>query len=332
MEGSEDVRSHKSCSEYDISKSDKDTIDEGSVIKKQEQPGGDHALTEDREGEVSCFSRFTTFFCQKRCRSSTDHSNRQGYTLVNIGENATATDNTSFLSQVQSQTKQIESLSDDLSFTRAQVVELVEANKTQASEIASLVDLMNEHGILADNLQTQIDALNDTTYDGSSVFTIEGVDKKTEDAKSGKAAFFDSPPFYTQRGGYKLCTRVYLNGAGEGKGTDISVGIRIMKGKYDQSLSWPFARKVNFLLLDQARKEHVVDGFKPGDACFRPRGATFSTAAFRRPEPSDNNPDAVIPFFISWEELVLLPNRYLVNDTLWLKTIVDTSTDDGIIQ
>ena len=53
-----------------------------------------------------------------------------------------------------------------------------------------------------------------------------------------------SQPFYTDRYGYKMCGRVYLNGDGMGKGTHLSLFFVLMRGEYDALLEWPFRQKV----------------------------------------------------------------------------------------
>ena len=53
-----------------------------------------------------------------------------------------------------------------------------------------------------------------------------------------------SQPFYTDRYGYKMCGRVYLNGDGMGKGKHLSLFFVLMRGEYDALLEWPFRQKV----------------------------------------------------------------------------------------
>ena len=47
---------------------------------------------------------------------------------------------------------------------------------------------------------------------------------------------FFSTPFYTHRGGYKMCIVIYPNGVGDSKGTDVSVYTKLLKGCYDNQL------------------------------------------------------------------------------------------------
>ena len=68
--------------------------------------------------------------------------------------------------------------------------------------------------------------------------------------KTAESDFY-SPPFYTHKGGYKMCIRVYANGSGKGEGSHISVFANLMKGDYDDNLEWPIQGKVTVTLLNQ---------------------------------------------------------------------------------
>ena len=69
-----------------------------------------------------------------------------------------------------------------------------------------------------------------------------------------------SRPFYTGRGGYKMCLTVDANGYGSGKGTHISMFTFLMRGEFDSHLKWPFRATVTFQLVNQLQdKEHHTD-------------------------------------------------------------------------
>ena len=65
-----------------------------------------------------------------------------------------------------------------------------------------------------------------------------------------------SPPFYSCPGGYKLCVRVDANGYGDDKGTHVSVFVYLMRGEYDDHLSWPFTGQITAELLNQIENRH----------------------------------------------------------------------------
>ena len=75
-------------------------------------------------------------------------------------------------------------------------------------------------------------------------------------------SLFLSPPFYTHKGGYKMCIRVYANGYDEGEGSHISLFANMMKGDYDDNLEWPIQGKVTFKLLNQLQdSNHYILSF-----------------------------------------------------------------------
>ena len=84
--------------------------------------------------------------------------------------------------------------------------------------------------------------------------------------KSDKDQFY-SPPFYNSYNGYKMCLRVDPNGWGEAEGTHVSVGVYLMKGDNDDSLSWPFTGTVTFELLNQLedKNHHQATTTFPAD-------------------------------------------------------------------
>ena len=67
---------------------------------------------------------------------------------------------------------------------------------------------------------------------------------------------WDSPPFYTHPGGYKMCIRVDADGDNDGAGTHVSVYAYLMKGKNDDNLPWPFKGEVTITLLNQLADEN----------------------------------------------------------------------------
>ena len=78
--------------------------------------------------------------------------------------------------------------------------------------------------------------------------------------KKSNSKSYVSPPFYTHKGGYKMCIKVWANGYGKGKGSHISVFAYLMRGDYDDNLEWPIRKgKVTFELLNQLQdRDHYV--------------------------------------------------------------------------
>ena len=78
------------------------------------------------------------------------------------------------------------------------------------------------------------------------VFKLPGYAVKKE-----KNERFYSPSFYTSSGGYRICINVYVNGYGAGKGTHLTVSTKLLEGRYDDQLHWPFMGTVTYELLNQ---------------------------------------------------------------------------------
>ena len=66
---------------------------------------------------------------------------------------------------------------------------------------------------------------------------------------------FNSGPFYSHPGGYKMMVTVYPNGARERKGTHVSIYIGICLGEFDDSLKWPFDGAVTIQAYNRTLKE-----------------------------------------------------------------------------
>ena len=60
-----------------------------------------------------------------------------------------------------------------------------------------------------------------------------------------------SEPFFTSLTGYKMCLEVYANGQGDGKGSHLSVYLKILHGPHDDQLEWPLKGTFIIELLNQ---------------------------------------------------------------------------------
>lgn len=70
---------------------------------------------------------------------------------------------------------------------------------------------------------------------------------------------WESPPFFTHPRGYKLCLKVYTNGAETGHKSHISVYIMLMAGPFDDDLKWPFICHFTLALLNQEKDcNHII--------------------------------------------------------------------------
>ena len=174
------------------------------------------------------------------------------------------------------------------------------------------------HEIQLSEQDLQVRMLEATSYDGVYLWKIDYFSRRFQEAVSGKTPSIYSPPFYVGRFGYKVCTRLYPNGNGMGKGTYLSMFFVVMRGEYDALLPWPFVQKVHFKLLDQDRVRDACDAFRPDP----------QSSSFKRPT-SDMNIASGCPTFISHQEL--RRGGYIRNDTLFIKVTVESSGIQGDI-
>ena len=72
-----------------------------------------------------------------------------------------------------------------------------------------------------------------------------------------------SPPFYTHPKGYKMCTLVRSIEYNYFTGAFISVGVRLMKGEFDDELKWPLKGSITIRLLSQVDEDYIECGNNP---------------------------------------------------------------------
>ena len=69
-----------------------------------------------------------------------------------------------------------------------------------------------------------------------------------------------SSPFYTHPQGYKFHVAVDANGRGDGAGTHVSVGVRMMEGEHDDRLEFPFRGTFHIKILNWRQdSDHTQD-------------------------------------------------------------------------
>lgn len=149
------------------------------------------------------------------------------------------------------------------------------------------------------------------SFNGVLMWKIRDYARRKQEAITGRTLSLYSQPFYTSQFGYKMCSRVYLNGDGMGKGTHMSLFFVVMKGDYDNLLPWPFQQKVTMVVMDQDKRDHdLSDTFRPDP----------NSNSFKKPT-IEMNIASGCPLFV--EHAVLETRRYLHEDTIFIKIEVD---------
>lgn len=184
-------------------------------------------------------------------------------------------------------------------------------------KVMALERTMALKDITISEMELRLQAVELTSYDGKLFWKIPNYSTKVKEAVDGRITSFYSPDFYTSRGGYKMCMRIYLNGDGMGKGTHLSLFFVIKRGHCDALLCWPFRSKVTMKILDQNKKEDIVDAFRPDP----------TSSSFKKPT-SEMNIASGCPMFTSLH--VLKENStnanehaYIKHDTMYLYVEVE---------
>ena len=148
-------------------------------------------------------------------------------------------------------------------------------------------------------------------------------------AKEGVKEMIESDPFYTGRYGYKLKVFAYpyYTGYFLPHAPQLSIGIVLMEGEYDNILTWPFSKKITFTVIDQNKdleeRQNHFDYLSPTK--HKKLGSFFVPNLFsERPGEKMMTVEGEIPCFISQETLQTRP--FIVNDTLFIQ--VDIEPDD----
>ncbi|CAF4234383.1 unnamed protein product, partial [Adineta steineri] len=168
----------------------------------------------------------------------------------------------------------------------------LQQTKLSIDEQTVFVQEMNENlDISFQNLASSVENINDVQYsscEGTLIWKITSFNEKMMDAKSERQPSIYSPPFYSRQGGYKMCARLYLNGAGTARRTHMSLFFVLMRGSYDAILKFPFNYKVTFCLYDQtSQQRHIIDSFQPD----------IKSDRFQRPRSEMNIASGISEFF-----------------------------------
>ena len=81
-----------------------------------------------------------------------------------------------------------------------------------------------------EKMALMVQTLQATSYSGTFIWKIPEVQRRRDEARSGRTVSLYSAPFYTSRHGYKMSLRLYMDGDGSGKGTHLSLFLTLMRG------------------------------------------------------------------------------------------------------
>ena len=141
---------------------------------------------------------------------------------------------------------------------------------------------------------------------------IDDVQRRFQDAITGRSKWVESLPFYTSRRGFKCQMSVCLNGDGKGRGTHVSVFLVIMRGDIDAFLSWPFEQKVTFTFIDREGNNDYRDSFRP----------RYGGTSWEQPHSTRNIGSGIPDFFLHEN---LSSGGYIRHDTMFIRVEIDTT-------
>ncbi|XP_034417064.1 TNF receptor-associated factor 5 isoform X1 [Cyclopterus lumpus] len=183
--------------------------------------------------------------------------------------------------------------------------------------------LLDLHAAQLGRNEQHLQELAATSYDGKLIWKIEDFGSRREAEVKGHPPCLSSVPFHTGTCGYKMASKVYLNGDGEGRGTHLSLYVVLMPGDFDALLPWPFRQTVSLSVLDQSgAANHQSLGFRPDP----------TSKSFRRPAAECAGNVAVgFSCFLPLGKLESPQNAaYVKDDTLFVKVKVDMAGFDPL--
>ncbi|KAK1886452.1 TNF receptor-associated factor 5 [Dissostichus eleginoides] len=212
---------------------------------------------------------------------------------------------------------------EDLRKSLDAVIQEVSAAEALREHLGTLEENMKRHSGLLDIHATQLrthrehlQELEATSHDGKLIWKIEDFRNKREAEVKGHPPCLSSVPFHTGPCGYKMASKVYLNGDGEGRGTHLSLYVVLMVGDFDALLPWPFRQTVALSVMDQSGAgNHQSLSFKPD----------LTSKSFQR--PTDETAGNVAVGFSCFIPLIKLEKpqnaAYVKEDTMFVKVKVD---------
>ena len=143
-------------------------------------------------------------------------------------------------------------------------------------------------------------------YNGVMQWKIPDYSRRMSDAKKGRYLFNLSPIFYTSKGGYNMCLKLYLNGDGSGLPDHLSIYLIFLDGDNDAELQWPFRFRASFRLINVSTGSDVIGSL---------------TNSSERPLSGGMNTSFGFPSFVS--QSVVEDGGFVKDDCLSLKFTIN---------
>ena len=160
-------------------------------------------------------------------------------------------------------------------------------------EISRILHTTDENSRDIGEVDLRVQLLENTRYKGHLMWKIDDFRVRRQETLTGEVTSLHSAPCLTADYGYRFCLRIYLNGDGIGEGTHLSLFLVIMKSDYDNTLEWPFQKKISITLVNQQnRKRDLVQEIVPNE----------DSECFHKPK-KDYNVATGLPYFAPIDKL-----------------------------
>ena len=137
----------------------------------------------------------------------------------------------------------------------------------------------------------------------------------------------ESDPFYTAFCGYKLNVFVDLNYSGQYH-RELSIGVRLMEGEYDDLLSWPFSLTIMFTAFGQEKVDKLTTKQITRVKLLIRTKENLSLPLFSRRPRGGSTADGRVEDFL--ESYHIQEGSYILKDTLSLQVNVLRRPDTNL--
>ena len=163
-----------------------------------------------------------------------------------------------------------------------------------------------------------LETIRELHCNGTYIFKIPHFSQEMERAKYNFSYSIHSNPFYTSSFGYKMCLRINPYGCDNFRGESLSIFLHVMKGEWDDTLTWPFTGQIILTLFDRVKNKQFTEVIK----------AYNSVDAFTKPESHEIRKSKGFGF-LDFIRLNVLKNNsgFTKDDELWIKCIVKVNNN-----
>ena len=216
-----------------------------------------------------------------------------------------------------------------LSETRAKLSRLTQDQLTIIKESQETKIKFEENlEALQKQINTMIVKLNRDS--GNTLFTWKITSFLSEFMKQQQGEeqkTIESDPFYTAFCGYKLKVFVDLNYTAR-YGRELSIGIRLMEGEYDDLLPWPFSLTITSTAFGQVKVDKLTTKTITRAKLLSPTKENLSLPLFSRRPRGGSTADGRVESFLG--AYSLHEGSYILKDTLSLQVDVSRRPDTNL--